>query len=144
MQYAPASTPASPPWRFRLIALSALSVVVLLSLLARAAMARTRDREARAQLVRELHRLDDQQAAWDARHGTFARQLGTVADDTTMTFTPAPGVELRFESSGAGSWSAVVTTDRLLAAPRQCGIYRGRPDAAPHRALTTPGAIVCW
>ena len=139
-----AMSPASPPWRFRLIALTVLSLVVVVAVLVRAAAARTRDTTARAQLLGELRRLDDQQAAWDARHGTFARQFGATENDTTLAFTPTPGVELRFEASVPGGWSAIATSDRLLAAPRQCGIYRGPPAAAPHRALSAPGAVVCW
>ncbi|MBL0177984.1 MAG: hypothetical protein IPP98_02515 [Gemmatimonadetes bacterium] len=142
MQYAPSA--ASPPWRFRLIALTLLSLLVVVVVLVRAATARMRDTTARAQLLRELGRLDDQQAAWDARHGTFAGQLGTTENDTTLAFTPTPGVDLRFEAAIPGGWSAIVTTDRLRAAPRQCGIYRGPPAAAPHRALIAPGQVVCW
>ncbi len=142
MEYA--SAPSSPPWRFRLIALTALSVVAMLAVVTRAASARRRDASARAQVIGELRRLDDQQTAWEARHGLFARRIGTVADDTTLAFTPTPGVELRFDATIPSSWSAIATTDRLLAAPRQCGVYRGRAEAAPHRAVLTPGEVACW
>ena len=142
MEYA--SAPSSPPWRFRLIALTVLSVGATLAMVTRAANARRRDASARAQVIGELRRLDDQQAAFEARHGLFARRIGTVADDTTLAFTPMPGVELRFDSAIPSSWSAIATTDQLLAAPRQCGVFRGRAEAAPHRAVLTPGEVVCW
>ncbi len=53
-----AMSPASPPWRFRLIALTVLSLVVVVAVLVRAAAARTRDTTARGQLLGELRRLD--------------------------------------------------------------------------------------
>lgn len=134
----------SPPWRFRLIVLTVLAVAMALVIVVRAAMARERDASGRAQLVQELRRLDDQQVAWEARLGTFAVRVAPAGDDSTLAFVPAPGVRLRFETGPGGGWSATATSEQLLAAPRQCGVYRGPPEAAPHRALTLPGEVRCW
>ena len=139
------STPhTSPPWRFRLIALTAIAIGVALLIVVRAAMARERDASGRAQLVAELRRLDDLQVAWEARRGIFATRVAPSGDDSTLTFVPPPGVRLRFETGPGSGWSATATNEQLRVAPRHCGIYRGPAETAPHRALTAPGEVRCW
>jgi|CXWL01.1.fsa_nt_gi hypothetical protein len=142
MEYPP--SPVSPPWRFRLIVLTVSAMVIVLGQVVWAAAARARDRTARTQLVSDLQRLDELQMAWDARSGGYARRVAPLGDDSTLAFAPAAGVQLRFETGPGGGWSAMATSQRLTAAPRRCGIFRGPTEASPHRALTTPGEVRCW
>ncbi len=138
-------TPAtSPPWRFRLAAMTALAVVVVVIVVVNAAIARRNDRRWRAALVADLRRLDDLQLAWNAQVGTFAARIAPVGDDSTLAFAASPGVILRFEGRSPTDWAAVAESEQPLAAPQRCGIYRGGPATPPHRALTLPGEVACW
>jgi hypothetical protein len=135
---------ASPPWRFRLMILTALGVLASIALIVRAAMARQSDTAGRAALVADLRRLEAAQSSWAARRGVFAEAIGVTEDERTLAFTPSREVVLRFESRSPDAWSAIAESRLPLTAPRQCGIYRGTPDTAPHRALTRPGEVACW
>ena len=138
-------TPAtSPPWRFRLMALTALAALVVVIVVANAAIARRNDRQWRAALVADLRRLDDLQLAWDARVGSFAVRIAPVGDDSTLAFAASTGVILRFESRSPNDWSAVAESEEPLAIPQRCGIYQGDPATPPHRAMTRPGEVSCW
>lgn len=138
-------TPAtSPPWRFRLMALTAIAALVVVTVVVNASVARRHDRQWRAALVADLRRLDDLQLAWDARVGSFAVRIAPVGDDSTLAFAASPGVILRFEGRSPTDWAAVAESERPLAAPQRCGFYRGDSATPPHRALTIPGEVACW
>ncbi len=134
----------SPPWRFRLVALATCGLLVSMGILAQAALARRTDQRLRAGLIAELRRLDALQSSWAARSGRFAERIDETARDGVVAFTPASSVILQFASRPPDGWSAVVESREPLAAPAHCGIFRGPPSAAPHRALTHPGEVVCW
>ena len=75
---------------------------------------------------------------------SIAERIDETARDGVVAFTPASSVILQFASRPPDGWSAVVESREPLAAPAHCGIFRGPPSAAPHRALTHPGEVVCW
>jgi len=134
----------SPPWRFRLMALTGLGVAAVAMLLLTAANARSKDSRARDAMRSDLRRLEALQSTWAARHGRYAQRLGPEGSDSVLAFVPSEGVVLRFESRSPDDWSAIAEHPAATAEPRRCGLYNGRPIAAPHRALQRPGVIACW
>jgi hypothetical protein len=140
----PVELAVSPPWRFRLMVLTALGLFATLAVLVRAATARKSETAGRGALVADLRRLDAAQSSWAARRGVFAESIAVVEGERTLVFTPSPNVVLRFESRSPDAWTAIAESRNPLMAPRHCGIYRGTDDAAPHRAVVRPGEVACW
>jgi hypothetical protein len=134
----------SPPWRFRLMALTGLGVAAVALLLLTAASARTKDARSRQVMQGDLRRLEALQSSWAARRGRYAQRVAANGSDSVLAFAPSGGVELRFESRSPDDWSAIVEHPDVAVEPRRCGVYYGSPAAAPHRALVRPGTIVCW
>lgn len=134
----------SPPWRFRLMALTGLGLGAIVLMLGSAANARAKDSRARDAMRGDLRRLEALQSSWAARHGRYAQRVAARGTDSVLVFVPSEGVVLHFESRSPDDWSAVVEHDGVTAQPRRCGLYYGSSVAAPHRALQRPGAIACW
>lgn len=126
------------------MALTGLGLATGALLLLTAASARAKDARARDAMQGDLRRLEALQSTWAARHGRYAERIGPDGNDSVLAFVPSNGVVLRFESRSPDDWSAIAEHPAVTAEPRRCGLYNGRPVAAPHRALQRPGVIACW
>ncbi|MEO5798458.1 MAG: hypothetical protein ABIS00_03350 [Gemmatimonadales bacterium] len=124
--------------------LTALGLVAILWMIASSAIARRDDSRRHEALRSELLRLDQAQSEWYSRVGRYALALGTTSQEDTLAFVSSPGLKLRFESLSAESWNAVVSDSALATAPGSCGIFRGPPEASPHRLVVRPGTVACW
>ena len=128
-----------PIWRFRLMILTALAVLVLSVLWLRARAATTSVEKRRSALMGSLRSLVAAQDANQARTGRYATTLDSLGGwnrpaELVLTFTP----------HDATTWSATVHDTSLTIAPTTCGVFVGRPDASPHRAVVNPGTPTCW
>ncbi|MES2124634.1 MAG: hypothetical protein V4503_08085 [Gemmatimonadota bacterium] len=135
---------ASPPWLFSLMCLTGAGFAVILWLVFSSAHSRSVDARRHAALQTELLRLDQAQSAAYARSGHYATTLGSASGGDGLDFTASPGLQLEFESFSGESWHAVVRDTALTTAPSSCGIFRGPPQASPHRAVVRQGVVACW
>ncbi|MES2306015.1 MAG: hypothetical protein V4558_10920 [Gemmatimonadota bacterium] len=142
----PTATPNTParPWTFTLMTLTALGGAAIVWMILSSAIARREDGRRHDAVRAELLRLDQAQSEWYSHTGRYALALGTTSAGDTLGFTPSPGVQLRFESQSAESWNAVVGDSLLTTSPATCGIFRGPPEASPHRLIVRPGTVACW
>ena len=134
----------APPWLFTLMSLTGLGAAAILWMLIASAGQRSGDARRHAAVRAELLRLDQAQSASYAASGHFASALEATADGTGLGFVPTTGLQIQFERLSDESWRAVVRDPDLTTAPGACGIFRGTPDASPHRAVIRPGEIACW
>lgn len=143
---APTRAPATKPrpWTYTLMILTALGAAVVVWILASSAAARREDARRHEALRSELVRLDQAQSEWYATSGRYADSLGATAGGNGLPFAPSPNLLVRFHSLSAEAWNATATDTALVTMPMTCGIFRGPPEASPHRAVTRPGAVACW
>ena len=141
---APASRVAARPWTFTLMCLTALGGAAIVWIVASRAIARRDDARRHEAIRAELMRLDQVQSEWYAANGRFAKAIGNTADDSTARFVPSPGLQLLFVALSDQAWNATSTDSALVTAPRSCGIFRGPPEASPHRAALRAGSVACW
>ena len=130
---------SQPVWRFRLMLLTALAVLVLGVLWLRARAATTSVEKRRSALVGSLRALVAAQDAHQARTGRYASTL-----DSLGGYNRPAELVLHFTSYDATTWSATIHDASLTIAPTTCGVFVGRPDASPHRAVVNPGTATCW
>lgn len=119
--------------------LTALAVVVLAVIWLRARVDFTRVEKQRAAMLGSLRSLLAVQDAHQARTGRFATTL-----DSLGTWRSPTGLVFTFEARDATTWSATVHDSALTVAPTTCGVFVGRPEASPHRAVVEAGAPACW
>ena len=138
--------PASvaPPWQFTLMSLTGLGAAAIVWMLISSGIARHNDTRRHAALRTELERLDQAQSNAYANNGRFAASLSTASDGTGLGFTPTSGLQLDFEALSAEAWRATVRDTTLTSGRASCGIFRGPPEASPHRSVVIPGVIGCW
>ncbi len=126
-------------WTFRLKLATGLAVFVLLVMVIRARAERTGIAARRAALRGALQELVTLQQDRYAFSGRFATTLDSLAD-----WVPPPGVVVRFTADDDQDWRAIATDPDLSVPPRTCGVYLGRPESAPHRAVVEEGVPACW
>ena len=132
-------TTAAPVWRFRLMILTALAVLVLVVLWLRSRADITQVEQKRAAMRGALRALLAAQDAHQVRTGRYAMEL-----DSLTNWTPPPALELTFHPVDVTAWGATVHDSSLSIAPSTCGLYVGRAAASPHRAVVDPGTPACW
>lgn len=130
---------ALPVWRFRLMLLTALAVLVLLVFWLRSRADITRVEKQRRAMIGTLRSLMAAQDAHQARTGRYAIQL-----DSLTGYTAPPELVLEFRATGSAAWSATVHDSTLDVAPTTCGLFVGPPETSPHRAVLEPGSPTCW
>ena len=128
-----------PVWRFRLMLVTALAVMVLLVLWLRSRADITKIEKQRGAMVGALRTLMAAQDAQLARTGRYATNL-----DSLTGYTRPATLVLQFTPIDATTWGATVHDPELLIAPMRCGVFVGRPEASPHRAVLDPGSPACW
>lgn len=132
-------TNTPPVWRFRLMLLTGLAVMVLLVLWLRSRADITRVEKQRTAMVGALRSLMSAQDAHQARTGRYATDLDSLSGFSRPTL-----LVLHFAPFDATTWSATVHDSTLPIAPTTCGLFWGRPEASPHRAVLDPGTPACW
>ena len=123
---------------------SATAVLLIVVMLFRAVESRSEVAKRRETLLTTLERLSEAQEDALARDGRYASHLAPSGGVDTAQFVPTPGLVLKFESMRPSSWRAVVRDTALRVGPRSCGVFRGVPEASPHRAVVSPGHPACW
>lgn len=126
-------------WRFRLRLLTALAVLVLVVLWLRSRADITSVEKRRSTMLGSLRSLLAAQDAHQARTGRYATTL-----DSLGAWPRPVDVVFSFAARDATTWSATIHDTTLTIAPTTCGIFVGRPEASPHRAVLEPGVPVCW
>jgi len=96
--------------------------------------ARAKDRAA---FVPVLARLVEAQDRYRTDHGRYADSLGALGLEER-------GRGPRLVRADSGGWSATIESRHLFRPRVTCGVYDGRPDYAPHRAVTRPREPACW
>jgi hypothetical protein len=129
----------APVWRFRLMLVSALGVLVLLVIWLRSRADITRVERQRTAMVAALRTLVAAQDAEQARTGRYAVSL-----DSLPGYSRPPGLVLHFTALDVTAWGATVQDTTLELAPTTCGVFLGRSAASPHRAVLEPGSPRCW
>jgi hypothetical protein len=130
---------AQPVWRFRLMILTALAVLVLAVLWLRSRADITRVEKHRTAMIATLRALVAAQDAHQARTGRYAMTL-----DALPSWTAPATLDLTFTPVDATTWGAAVRDTALRIAPTHCGVYVGAAHASPHRAVVHPGSPACW
>ena len=123
---------------------SGTAVLLIVVVLLRTVEARLDVARRREALLATLERLSEAQEDALARDGRYASHLAASGGVDTAQFVPTRGLVLKFEPRGPSSWRAVVRDTALQVGPRTCGLFRGDPEASPHRAVVSPGNPACW
>jgi hypothetical protein len=119
--------------------LTALAMLVLSVLWLRSRAATTSVEKRRSALLGSLRALVAAQDAHQARTGRYATTL-----DSLGGWSRPPELVLVFTPHDVTTWSATLHDSSLSIAPTTCGVFVGRPEASPHRAVVTPGTATCW
>jgi hypothetical protein len=133
------ATESPPVWRFRLMLLTGLAVFILLVLWLRSRAEITSVEKRRTAMVGALRAILAAQDAHQARHGRYAASL-----DSLGGWTAPAGLAVSFGAWDGSTWRATVLDPSLQVPPTRCGLYIGRPEASPHRAVVEPGVPACW
>jgi hypothetical protein len=116
-----------------------LAVFVLLVLWLRSRIEITSVERRRTVMISTLRGLLSAQDAHEARTGRYATGL-----DSLEGWSAPAGLVVSFGAPDQFTWRVTVHDPSLEVAPTRCGLFMGRPEASPHRAVVEPGIPACW